>query len=206
MVFILSACTVTFARHLRILKGEVENTFKSRNELMGKFVALQRDRVSVMASLLLNAYQSQPLAPTSPLDLQQYPAQGFWQLIPAKPIIGNLTGMSPQPLTPEVEREIRAALVLDVQIKPALELDKDVVWLYFLSANQFVYIAPATPEAHFHFTPALYQRSYWLDAGATINKGRRLMIRGPYEDGAGRGWVITFAQPVYAGDQFLGIV
>lgn len=206
MVFIFTACTATYVRHLRILKNEVENTFKSRNELMGKFVALQRDRVTVMTSLLLHEYQSRPLTPPSPLNLQQHPEQGFWQLMPAQPIIGSLTGMSQQLLTPELEHEINAALVLDVQIKPALELDKDVVWLYFLSANQFIYIAPAPQESHFHFTPALYQRSYWLDAGADVNKGRRLMIRGPYEDSAGKGRIITFAQPAYAGDQFLGIL
>lgn len=206
MVFILTTCVASAVRNLRELQDEVENTFKSRNELMGKFVALQRDRVAILANLFVTEYQTHRPSSISPPVLQQHLEQGFWQIIPSDPIIGSLTGMGQPLLAATAEREVHSALVLDAQIRPALELDKDVVRVYYLSANQFIYMAPAASATDFHFTPALYERSYWLDAGPTTNKAHRLIIRGPYEDAAGSGWIVTLAQPVYAGDQFIGIV
>ena len=202
-VFVVATCGATLVRHLHIVKDEIENTVKSRNELMGKFVRLQRNRVLVLANRLLNEYQH--LQPGVPLVVQQHP-EGFWQLAPTTPIAGTLTGMGPSALSPAVEREIYAALSLDVQIKPILKQDSDTVWEYFLSANQFIYLTPATPVTNFHFRPSLYQRQHWLDAGPVANKERRLIITEPYEDVASKDWIITFAQPVYADDQFLGIV
>jgi len=206
VVFILAACAASAIHHLRAVKDDVENTFISRNELVGKFVALQRDRVEIITNMLLAAYQSHALPSSSLFAIQQHSEQGFWQLKPANTIVGSVTGIGQKPLSPEIEHEINALLVLDTQIKSALELDKDMVRVYFLSASQFVYVAPATSAADFHFTPALYERAYWLDAGPAANKARRLIVSEPYEDEAGSGWIITFSQPVYADDQFLGIV
>lgn len=206
MLFILATCTATLVRHQRLLKADVVNTFKSRNELIDKFVELQRNRVAIMANVLLNEYQSRPLPAASPLELQQHPAPGFWQLTAPKPALGTITGMSQQRLTPEIEREIQAVLVLDAQIKPVLELDKDLIRAYFLSADHFIYMAPVAGLDNFHFTPELYRHAHWLEAVSATNNEHSVIISGPYKDSVSSNWIMTLAQPVYAGDQFLGIV
>ncbi len=205
-MFCIITCTATFARHLWKLKAEVETTFKSRHELTRQFVALQRDRVLVMHNLLVGRYEVGVEPGSRPLTLKQHPELGVWELQQHNAIAGSLTGMGELPLPLQVEREIHAALALDAQITPALELAEEVAWLYYQSRHNFIYIAPKISPAEFHFTPELYNSGYWLEGGEQTNPSRRLVLKGPYKDMAGKGWVITFARPVYSGDEFLGMV
>lgn len=204
--FCLLACVATFVRHYWQLKAEAEATFKSRHELISQFVALQRDRVQVMINLLRNRYEVG--VESSSLASAIRPVEGLpvWQLEPSKPIAGSLTGMAPLPPSPQLERELHAALALDAQMIPALDLAQEVVWLYYQSVHEFIYIAPKVAAQEFHFTAQLYESGYWLEGAAEHNPARRMILKGPYEDMAGKGWIMTFAQPVYDGDRLLGMV
>jgi hypothetical protein len=135
------------------LKAEVETTFKSRHELTRQFVALQRDRVLVMHNLLVGRYEVGVEPGSRPLTLTQHPELGVWELQQHNAIAGSLTGMGELPLPLQVEREIHAALALDAQITPALELAEEVAWLYYQSRNNFIYIAPKISSAEFHLRP-----------------------------------------------------
>lgn len=204
--FCLLFCIAPLVRHHLQHKTQVEETFKSRHELVTKFVALQRDRITVMANLLADDYHSPNLPPPPASTLVPHAQPGVWQLQPEWPVAGVLTGMTAQPLSTAVEREMRAALRIDTQVGPALQYDPDIAWIYYLSAQQFIYIAPIPSAAPFYFSPQLYERGYWLEGGPEQNPARRMILKGPYEDLAGKGWIMTFAQPVYRGDQFMGMI
>nr|WP_324257977.1 diguanylate cyclase [Cellvibrio fontiphilus] len=205
VVICISLCAATFYRHINRLKTEVEQTFKSRYELIHQFVALQRDRVQVMNNLFLGRYQVGVEPGTDKHNVREYPALGVWAL-EREDIAGSLTGSASLPLSAPVEREIHAALAMDAQILPALELGQELAWLYYQSRNQFVYIAPQVTPEQFHFTPDIYTSGYWLEGGSEQNPQRRMILKGPYRDLAGKGWIVTFAQPIYVRDKFLGMV
>lgn len=141
------------------------------------------------------------------LEVHERPDLNVWQVLtPDADSAGTVTGGGPLPLSALQRREIVAAMSIDPQVSAALQFDQDVAWLYYLSANHFIYLAPATPVEQFHFTPELYQRRYWLEAAPARDPERRMIFTGPFNDLGGKGWVLTFAQPVYVGDTFLGVV
>lgn len=193
-------------KNIKELRNETAATFRSRSALIEAFIALHRDQVSVMRNLLTQRYQlDNPGA--LPHSLRQHPQQQVWELISTDQMLaGTFTGRATQAPSAEQLREIQAVSALDAQIHPALAYSKEVSWLYYLSASHFIYLAPKTPISQFHFQPALYQRDYWRAAGPQANLQRRMILDGPYADLAGKGWIITLAEPVYAADRFLGVV
>lgn len=207
LFFMLLAGVASFRGHVTQLRDEIENTMRSRSELLSKFVALHRDQVTVMHNLMLENYSLGSGGRSGDFKVRMHPQQGVWEgLAERTPASGMFTGSSPLPLNQGIRREMVAVLGMEAQIRAAQQLDQEVSWLYYLSAGGFIYLAPKTPFENFHFTPALYQRRYWLEAGPQANPQRRMVLAGPYQDLAGKGWLLTFAQPVYADDQFLGVV
>lgn len=203
----LLAGTATFLHSLNMLRQEVENTFHSRAALIGTFVALHRDQVAVMRNLLVDNYRAPAVRADLPQRLRERPEYRVWELEDTQgQFAGRLSGNAALPLSEAQLLEVQAALTLDAQMRPALEFHEAVVWLYYLSASGFIYMAPDSPLGNFHFTPELYRRDYWRESAPALNPQRRMILDGPYQDAAGQGWIFTFAQPVYAGERFLGVV
>ena len=197
----------SYWQNLQRLRGEVEHAVRSRSALVGKFVAQHRDQVAVLHNLLLAHYRAAGAGPAAPLRFERHAGLDAWALATAPGAAsGTLSGQGRPPQDATTQREMRAALGLEAQIRAARQFDSEVTWLYYLSAREFIYLAPRTALENFRYTPQLYQRRYWLEAMPAANPQRRLILAGPYQDLAGQGWIITFAQPVYDGDRFLGVV
>ena len=62
------------------------------------------------------------------------------------------------------------------------QFDPDVVWFYYLSAHNFVYLAPRVSLAQFHFSPALYAQRYWSRARPEQDPEKQFILVGPYRD------------------------
>ncbi|WP_018152754.1 sensor domain-containing diguanylate cyclase [Leeia oryzae] len=206
-LLLLAGGIYNYVRQVSLIRADTEHAFQSRSELLGKFVALHRDQVTVMRNLLADRYAQTATEAAPPLGTKQLPALGVWAVSDSK-ALGNatVTGDLAFPPTPAMQREIASAIGMTPQIKAALQFNADVVWAYYLSASHFIYLAPQTPVEQFRFSNALYQRSYWQQASPKANPARRMILSGPYQDLAGKGWIMTFAQPVYDGDRFLGVV
>lgn len=196
----------TFIKHVEELRVEVENTFKARNKLVQKFIDLQRDRVSVMSNLMTGKYAENATGNGVVFEFREYPELNVWELTTRSlSTAGSITGNTQLPLPDNVSKEIDAALSLDAQMNAALKFHADIAWIYYQSANNFVYLAPHAPVSQFHFTQQVYKQRYWLEALPGVNEERRMILAGPYQDEGGKGWIITFAEPVYYRDTFLGI-
>jgi len=196
----------TFMRHVQELRSEVENAFKSRNELVQKFIDLQRDRVSVMSNLMADKYAANQMVSGVTFEFHAYPELNVWELTTRSlSTAGTVSGNAHLPLSDDASKELHAAFSLDPQINAALKFDSDIAWIYYQSANNFIYLAPHASIHKFHFTPQVYKQRYWLESLPDVNKERRMILAGPYKDEGGKGWIITFAEPVYYRDTFLGI-
>lgn len=208
VLLVLGAGAVAFLRNLDTLEQSVETTFHSRSQLLKAFVTLHRGQVAVMRNLMVANYQERGVAGAGELlTLREYPQQKVWMLVNADGRqAGTLTGNTPLPLSASQQGEIAAALTLDSQVRAELAHSSEVAWLYYLSASGFIYLAPGVPPERFSFSPSLYQRDYWVKNSPQNNPQRRMIVVGPYRDQAGKGWIFTFAQPVYFGDQLLGVV
>lgn len=205
-VLVLTVGISTFLGNLQELRNEVENTFKNRVELIQKFMNQQSDRVYMMTSLMVKNYAVQHSDNDVAFEFHLYPEFKSWELTTRQfSTSGSVVGNAPLPISDAVRREIRAALSLDIQINLSLKLDPDIVWMYYQSAKNFVYLAPLDASQRFKFNPDIYKHRYWLTALPDVNPEKRLILAGPYMDEAGKGWIITLANPVYYKDTFLGI-
>ncbi|WP_269533835.1 diguanylate cyclase [Chitinimonas sp. BJYL2] len=203
----LVLAVVTTIHHFFQIRSDIEDTFRSRSELLTRFIGVNRDRVTVMKNLISERYQAEGAQGGQAFEIRQHPAENVWSISAGTSgAAGTVTGKMPLPLSAEQAREIRAAFGMDAQIRAARQFDAEVVWLYYQSASQFIYLAPDVPFKDFHFTPELYTQRYWLEAQPARNPARRMVMAGPYQDMAGKGWIITFAAPVYAGERLMGIV
>lgn len=208
MVLVFSVGTAisvsSFIHHIDELREQAENIFKSRHALTKAFIALHRDQVTVMKNLIVKQYESGDTASHRAIQRREYPDMNVseWNIPGA---LGTLTMDSKEVLTPALKREIEAVHQTDTQIEVTLQYNRDVAWIYYQSVHNFVYIAPPVNPRQFHFTPDVYHERYWLQAIPKNNPSRRMVIGGPYQDIAGKGWIVTLAYPVYARDTFLGV-
>jgi len=204
-LFVLGMAGAAFVVNARRLTAEIEATFHTRSELLAKFVVLRRDQVTVMRNLLLGDYARQQVPDAAALRVIQHPDKNLWEVDPTGDrVAGRATGSGP--LDPETLRELDGAFAMAPQIEATLQLNQEVIWLYYVSSRNFIFIAPGVGVEQFHFTPELYERGYWKLALPEADPERKMILQGPVEDLAGKGRILTFSQPVYDQDRFLGVV
>lgn len=200
------AAAATFVLHYRQVRGQIESTFASRSALLSNFAALHREQLGVMSRLMSDAYRSRSPAPEDTLPLRQHPQYGVWEFRPHASAAGAvLTGDIGLPPDAEAVREILSVNAMDPQMQSARMFGSDVDWMYYVSAKRFIYLSPGIAVEKFRFTPELYGQGFWTQAAPEHNPSRRMVLSGPYRDLAGLGWMVTFSNPVYAGDRFLGV-
>ncbi|MBK6870409.1 MAG: diguanylate cyclase [Kineosporiaceae bacterium] len=120
--------------------------------------------------------------------------------------IGTLTGIGDaRSLTPALRREITAALNLDGQFEAHLSRDSEAVWVYYTSASNFMYLAPKVPVADFQMNADQYDNAFWTEAIPSANPRHDTVVTDLYEDGAGKGLMITVSHPVMDGERLLGV-
>ena len=185
---------------------QIENIVSSRAKLLSIFLEMRWDQVAVMGNLLVdgNLHAQQKPPPALP-PTRQHPELGIWHIDASPGREGQLSGALSAQYSADQRREIQATLALDPLIREVMDVNQEVAWVYYLSASGFIYLAPDAALKRFHFSPQLYQRPYWLGNLPQANPSGRLTIHGPYTDLAGKGQIMTFSQPVYVDQQFLGV-
>ncbi|EMJ96524.1 sensor domain-containing diguanylate cyclase [Leptospira alstonii] len=109
-------------------------------------------------------------------------------------------------VTPYFLREVEAALNLSGQFDTLVERQSEVVWVYYVSAQKFLYFAPQTKPSRDVFNEGLYKRPFWAQAKPEANPDRKQIITELYNDIGGQGLMITVSEPVYFRDRFIGVV
>lgn len=205
----LAAVTVgatTFVSRVDQFTTVAEGTFASRSLLLLKFASFHERTLTAMGSLVLNRFATEDEASESVLTVRPMEHQKTWELVADHPQArGSLSGMMPMP-TAARRHEIWSALAIDPVAEAMSGASSDVVWFYYQSADDFIYIAPDRGGRPFHFDPLIYKQDYWTRAVPTTDPTLGMVVAGPYQDMAGQGWIVTLAKPVYANDRFLGIV
>ncbi|MBB6342430.1 diguanylate cyclase (GGDEF)-like protein [Pseudomonas fluvialis] len=205
-VLLLTTNIYLYQQRVTERRLQIENIFASRAKLLSVFLEMRRDQVSVMSNLLIDGNlqaRQQPPPPLPPTKL--HPELGIWHIDSAPGREGQLSGALQQSYSADQRREIQATLALDPLIREAMAFNQEVAWIYYLSASSFIYLAPDAALKRFHFSAQLYQRAYWLGNLPQANPRGRLTIHGPYADLAGKGQIMTFSQPIYVDQQFLGV-
>jgi len=107
---------------------------------------------------------------------------------------------------PNILSEIAATLSIDPILKPLTNKLESTAWAYYTSKNHFLYIAPKHSLKDFQFNTEQYKKPFWAQAIPENNPEHRMIISDVYEDGAGKGMMITLSNPVLNHGEFKGVV
>lgn len=195
----------TFVAHLTQFMSGAEDTFASRSLLLSKFARFHEGTLAAMRSLVLDRFAIEDQASETKLTFLPMNGRETWELADHPQSRGSLSGMMPIP-TADRRHEMWSALAIDPVVEAMSGLSSDVVWFYYQSADDFLYLAPERGGRPFQFDPLIYKQDYWTRAVPAADPTAGMIVAGPYQDMAGQGWIVTLAEPVYANGRFLGVV
>ena len=122
-------------------------------------------------------------------------------------MVGNLTGQgSLHDRDANFYREVAMALDLNSQFQVIAHNIPNTVWIYYISANRFINIYPWVNSQDFVFSEELYDHEFYKLGLPARNPQRRIFWTEAYMDEAGKGLMVTCANPVYDGERFTGTV
>ena len=119
---------------------------------------------------------------------------------------GNLTGKGNlDSLSRSKQRELRMALSLNHLFKATVRNIPNVAWVYYTSED-FIHIYPHVHSSSFKYTEELYYHDFYQHALPENNPRGQLFWTTAYIDEAGKGLMVSCADPVYEGSSFKGSV
>jgi diguanylate cyclase (GGDEF)-like protein len=93
----------------------------------------------------------------------------------------------------------------DHSLATLLEHVPDIIWVYYTSKHDFIYIAPDPAIADFRFSDVLYDKEFWAQARPATNPTQRQIISDLYRDAYGQGLMISISSPVRIDGEFRGV-
>lgn len=146
-------------------------------------------------------------------QIKNYPGLGIYAIAgsvdtgESLKLVGVLSGQGQaESIDTATQAEINAALALNPLFSTLLQAIPDTKWLYYTSARNFVFLAPATPVRDEHFQRDNLARAFWLQATPENNPDHSLAITEAYADAGGKGPLISMSLPVYLGEVFVGVI
>lgn len=195
---------------------------RSKDELMasaGRLVAGIDHELQIRRNSLYNmkVLAEQYLAERSPLawsaqpHLQPDSEHGGYrlQLPPGFDFqqLGNVTGLGPLPAADsQAMREIQMALSLTPIFRSLIERDPDTPWVYYTSAQRFLYLYPRVESSDFFVSQQTFSMPFYLGAHPAYNPSGELIWTPVYQDQAGKGWMVTMSVPVQERGRFRGAI
>lgn len=214
-LFFFLSLFLTF-REVLYLQEVEKKAFDSRANRIQTYIDSYRGVVYALAETFKSVYEHEKTqSDLNPAfdKLREYPQfkiygiSGMSEDQGYESLVGTLTGRGEiKNLDERIRREMSAALGLDAQFAMHVDEKSELVWIYYTSVKNFIYIAPKKTVAEFHFDENLYDQVFWLHALPSANPKLLSIITPLYEDTAGQGLMTTISVPVVIDDEFLGVL
>ena len=214
LVLLTIAIIGFFIRERILLQDEIVDGVKLRSHLLREKIVSARVIVSAMKETMVQnlklmkteGYQHPQLA-----GISYYPQYAVFGLEPSADRLSTvrnatLTGSGRfENIDISTQIEVSAALTLDSTFRTALTNLPELKWVYYTSANGFIFVSPSVGVDGFQFSYDLYKKEFWTSAAPQGNPARMSVISDVYEDAAGKGLMITYSEPIWADEIFYGV-
>lgn len=121
--------------------------------------------------------------------------------------IGNLTGKNAlDDRDEEFWTDIDMALSLTSHMEIAQHQIPRLIWVYYTSKHEFLYIAPWRSHRKKRYSDILLTLEFYTGGLPQSNPERVLFWTSPYVDAYGEGLMVSLAAPIYDEDNFLGTI
>lgn len=214
LVAIIAAIAV-YRGELASIRSSAIQTFDVRTNLIHQYIIQMRQNVYALEhgieSRYANAQLDDSIAPEI-AAIRHYPEHGVWGLsgldseggIAA--LSGTLTGFDTlQEPSSTVQKELTAVLESDHQFHTLIDNVPEIIWVYYTSTNDWIYVAPDPAIADFRFSEVVQTKEFWVQAVPENNPDRRQIITNLYDDYFEQGLMISISSPVVIDDQFIGV-
>lgn len=204
-----------FNRERSLLQNEILDGVRLRSYLLKETMITARVIVSTMKETMeQNLILAKEIEYRHPAlsEITYYPQYATYGLEPSqdqKATVHNatLTGSGRfDEVDISTQIEITSALTLDSTLRAAMNNFPELKWVYYTSANGFVFVAPSVAVEKFRFSYDLYKKEFWLSAAPQQNPTKASVISDVYVDAAGKGLMITCSEPIWINDTFYGVV
>jgi len=124
--------------------------------------------------------------------------------------LGLLTGDGLAPAPDSVQmREVAMAVGLTPLFRAMKRREQDLPWVYYTSASHFIYVYPR-PDSEtgrdYFYPKNADRRIYYTDALAKLNPTGQAVWTPIYDDGGGKGRIVTLSKPVYEQGRLRGMM
>jgi len=127
--------------------------------------------------------------------------------------VGNLTGIGDfGTFGDDIKAELQMALFVNSGFEVALKNNPGSVWVYYTSVHDFQNLYPWLPPSQPSYYADISKQEFMDQAGPRLNPQKNNFWTRPYQDGGvegsryRRGQIVTNAEPVYDGNQFIGVM
>jgi len=198
-----------------LVLSSAEQTFAVRASLIQQYIRLMRQNVYALEHAIESRFEQIERSGTRAPQIEairfhsEYDVWGVSGLesesgVPE--LSGTLTGLdSLSDPTARVEKELTAVLYNDSQFRTLLDNIPDIIWVYYTSKNDFIYIAPDPAIADFRFSEVVHTKEFWTQAIPGNNPDLEQIISDLYDDYYGQGLMISISSPVVLDGAFAGV-
>lgn len=168
MILVASAAAAaiwSFYIAVKDTRISMERNFTERVNLVSTYITMIQQQVDGMARAVKKNYGSTIKPETS--YARFYKEYSVWGLSGyssdkgTESIPGTCTGTGKFPLPDSTMKELAAVLSVDPQIESILAYNKNVTWIYYTSAQKFLYLSPKLKISEYQFSLSEYKRPFW---------------------------------------------
>lgn len=199
-----------FNSELNLHKNEIVNIGNRSAEAFDRELMVRMQSIKSM-QLVCDQYLANLTVLTwNPADfLESVPMKKGYALSPtsahSSQTIGGLTGIGSIPAkTSMAAKEMSMAVSLTPLFQVVIQRDPDTPWVYYTSANGFMYLFPKVSQDEFFFSSEIFQTEFFHGITPEANPDRKIYWSPKYLDLAGKGYMVTVSAPVYKDNLFLG--
>ncbi|MEP0873349.1 ATP-binding protein [Trichocoleus desertorum AS-A10] len=122
-------------------------------------------------------------------------------------MVAGLSGKgSLEQMSPEVKRDVEMAIALNALFQSSKKNIPNLAWVYYMSKNRFQSLYPWVSSKDHLFVESDYSQDFYRLGLPENNPQRQRFWTRAYTDTAGKGLMVTVAEPIYDKDTFLGTV
>lgn len=215
LLLVIVIGTVDFRMEMGNIRRSAEHTFEVRTNLIRQYIRLMRQNVYALEHAIESRYRQveRDGAVAAELSAIEYhPRHGVWGVSGLESeggiadLSGTLTGLdSLREPSQDTKTELTAVLDTDHLFQTLVENVPDIIWVYYTSVRDFIYISPDPAIADFRFSETVHTKPFWTAAIPENNPDNKQVISELYDDYYGQGLMISISSPVFIHERFTGV-
>ncbi len=203
---------ITYQNKYDSLMNNIKNAAISKEAVLNRHIDLIRGYADIISVFGNSFFLGAGIKDSRYYNLLQYDTELDYYHMDAiagtriEKTEGNLTGTGQIPAEGIQRDELYLALHFNNIFNKLYDKLPDILWLNYISENNFINRYPFVLSKDFRYTMKLKESSSYIKAVPENNKSRQSVWTPVYLNQAGTELIISYAVPIYNRNTFMGVV